>query len=122
MTIPRVLRTAAATLALTAGLATGTATATAARLEPATPIVGSSGSADSADGARGSSVIDLPALLGDISRGCTPGTVCRVVAASTQVVSTPIARSPIGSGSASGSDEPGSILCRLVHPSPTCQI
>ncbi|WP_227980341.1 hypothetical protein [Nocardia spumae] len=29
---------------------------------------------------------------------------------------------PLGSGSASGSNEPGSILCWLLHPSPTCQL
>ncbi|PSR68701.1 hypothetical protein C8258_09420 [Nocardia sp. MDA0666] len=124
MLISRVLRTAAATLAITAGLAAGVAAAAPLPLEPAAPVAGTAGSADSAtDGGAGSSLIDLLKLLGQISHGCTPGTVC---AAATTVrtpeANTAIADTPLGSGSASGSNEPGSVLCWLLHPSPTCQI
>ncbi|MGW0056358.1 hypothetical protein A5780_05780 [Nocardia sp. 852002-20019_SCH5090214] len=124
MLITRVLRTAAATLAITAGLAAGVATAAPLPLEPAAPVAGTSGSADSAtDGGAGSSLIDLLKLLGDISHGCTPGTVCAAAtAARTPEANTAIADTPLGSGSASGSNEPGSVLCWLLHPSPTCQI
>lgn len=124
MLISRVLPTAAATLALTAGLAAGAAAAAPLPLEPAVPVAGTSGSADSAtDGGAGSSIIDLLKLLGDISHGCTPGTVCAAAtAARTPEANTAIADTPLGSGSASGSNEPGSVLCWLLHPSPTCQI
>ncbi|OXR41033.1 hypothetical protein B7C42_06803 [Nocardia cerradoensis] len=125
MLISRVLHTAAATLAITAGLAAGVAAAAPLPLEPVAPVAGTSGSADSAtDGGAGSSVIDLLKLLGDISHGCTPGTVCAAAAATarTPEANTAIADTPLGSGSASGSNEPGSVLCWLLHPSPTCQI
>ncbi|MFF0452729.1 hypothetical protein [Nocardia africana] len=124
MLISRVLRSAAATLAITAGLTAGVAAAAPLPLEPAAPVAGPSGSADSAtDGGAGSSLVDLVKLLGDISHGCTPGTVCvAATTARTPEANTAIADTPLGSGSASGSNEPGSVLCWLLHPSPTCRI
>lgn len=66
-----------------------------------------------------SRVLRTAAVTLALGAGLATGTA---TAAQPSATNTPVADSPLGSGSASGSTEPGSILCWLLHPSPTCQL